>query len=470
MFDCYFGSVWIFDAMAAKPVWKWCGFNSVQLQQISASQMLIINVIFYKVNDGDGHIKLQYLLSPCPGIFVHDIDLIKKLSHTITISFHRVPYLYLTQVSSRCFVVQYFGVTKQYTEMRIFGSRVHYVNEFTVIRVGKDQYFDCLDTRHIQVMGMLPGKKFGWVYLFNSQLAVDNHLWTNVSFQAMRVGIFSEIPSACSVDEGFIIAVQDTCQELVTDATFLTNVYEQPAKVLNVIRLIRGCKQFTVTAARHTTHQLSFDGSLLCNSMVVGQLFPCKAQQGILCDSIKSCAFRIEVKLKSVSSACQATKYHIQLISSSSSIQLQWSVDSSNMMSFTTSMHKQLDALGYGHLAMDIMSDGILTDEPCALEITQTIVEIQYKSLHQTVLKSGMPLSCLVKQKYIDDYKREWKTHCFKWSVSAEHIAVKDDTYIRVNSSNLTWMEAEKFCHQHDGHLVSMTSVEEEHVVASLFD
>ena len=284
VFDCYFGSVWILDAMSAVPVWKWCGFNSMQLQQItSASQMFIIKAIFYKVNDGGAYIKMHHVLSLCPGIFVNDVSLVKILSHIITITYHGPAYFDLRQVSSRCFVVQYFHPTKQYKGIKIRGSTLHKVNEFNIIRAGKNKWLDCSDMWSVEVYGMLSARSFGHGKLYISHLIAHNRLWTNVSFRATHVTAYSKIPFACNVDEGLIIAVQNTCQDLYTDCTILEDVYEEVGELSQEVRLISACKQFTITADSHATHRFAFDSSLLCIPLVDGQRFPCKAQYSMEC-------------------------------------------------------------------------------------------------------------------------------------------------------------------------------------------
>ena len=51
-----------------------------------------------------------------------------------------------------------------------------------------------------------------------------------------------------------------------------------------------------------------------------------------------------------------------------------------------------------------------------------------------------------------------------------ESIIIANKAYIRVNSSDLSWVQAEEFCKSHDGHLVSITSADKEQVVKYLSD
>ena len=134
-------------------------------------------------------------------------------------------------------------------------------------------------------------------------------------------------------------------------------------------------------------------------------------QHGMLCENIRNCALLIEARVKSGS--CQAT---IQMISSDKRVQLEWHVDSSNMMKFTTSMnsYQSKHSYNHGYPAMDLKADHILTDGPCAVKITQTLEKSQSTSLHQTIVKSDISSSCLTKQAYFDDSALRWKTHCFK--------------------------------------------------------
>ena len=54
--------------------------------------------------------------------------------------------------------------------------------------------------------------------------------------------------------------------------------------------------------------------------------------------------------------------------------------------------------------------------------------------------------------------------------MSPEYVVVNGKEYIRVNTSNLSWVQAEEFCQKHNGHLVSIASADEEQTVKCLFD
>jgi hypothetical protein len=78
--------------------------------------------------------------------------------------------------------------------------------------------------------------------------------------------------------------------------------------------------------------------------------------------------------------------------------------------------------------------------------------------------------SCLERAFYFDEFSAMVRTHCFKWKVSEDHVVVGGLRYIRVNSSDLSWEEAERFCETRAAHLVSITSRHEERIVKSLLD
>ena len=75
-----------------------------------------------------------------------------------------------------------------------------------------------------------------------------------------------------------------------------------------------------------------------------------------------------------------------------------------------------------------------------------------------------------MKRTYFDDLSLKRKSHCFKWDMPGESIIIANKAYIRVNSSDLSWVQAEEFCKSYNGHLVSITSAEEEQLVKYLFD
>ena len=206
--------------------------------------------------------------------------------------------------------------------------------------------------------------------------------------------------------------------------------------------------------------------------------FPCMSRQGVICEDIRTCVLRIEASLLSSGNECQPSGYYMDVINYGhildEYVQLRWHIDYSTRMILTINLQDEIMQDYTNSLSMtqiDITNFRELTNFPCDLEITQAVVRREQELMPQIINMEEQLLSsaCLTKRAFFNDITERWKSFCFKWDMAPEHIIVHDESYIRVNSSDLTWVKAEEFCQNHNGHLVSITSQEEEHVVKVLF-
>ena len=478
--DCSFGGVWIFDSKSPEHVWKWCSFKTSMRQITSASSKFNIKVMLYQANGDTGYITMQYSLSTCVGIFTHDMNLASGLSHIVNID-HEESYgitrMYMTKVSGRCFVIQaVHESTKKFTTILAKGSRYSEINEFTILKTGFQDIIDC-ETWEISFEGMYSLGAFGTGKFSYLRITELDPFWSNVSLRAVNVHLLYNGIFSCGYHEGVIIAVQDGCHNLLTDTTILKKSHQETGDYSRSVRLLSACMHFTITVEMYHTFRLAFDDRLLCFPIAGEEPFPCRSKQGVLCENRTSCTLHIEAQLLTSSAgiACHPGGYYVDVIGFGfkQRVRLRWHIHSTSHMMFTADLHggDEFDILKVNNFNMDVTNyDKSGHSDSCELEITQKILRREYSVVHQTMIKQELSSTCLRSRSYRSGVlEQKWTKHCFKWDLSPEHVIVGDETYIRINSSDLTWLQAEQFCQSHNAHLVSITSPEEEQIVKAIF-
>ena len=477
VFDCNFGSVWIFDSILPEHVWQWCGFKTSPQQITSTSNMLNIKVIHYQSSEDVGYITVYHSVSSCVGIFTRDFNptAVSKLTDTVeldiisdSVSSDRSD-ISLSTMPGKCLVVQSLRENKKhFVAINIFGFRNHEVREFAIFRAGFHDIIDC-EYWEITLRGLLSVANFGRG-VFSYSKAIDHDpFWKSTSLRAEDVlAIFYDYYT-CGHNDGLIIAVNEECNDLLLDRTSLVDVHEEMAELSQAIRLQCECQKFMLNVGNYQSFRLSIDVGLLCMPLVKGVRFPCVSRQGIICEDVRTCVLRIEASLVTSSTDCG---YYVDVINYGYKlrdyVQLRWHLDYSSRMILTINLR---DEIMDDSTNIDITNDRKLTSLSCNLEITQIVIRQEQQPMPQIIIKEAQLLSpaCLTKRAYFNDVSRVWVPHSFKWDMSPEHIVVGDESYIRVNSSDLSWVQSEEFCQTHNGHLVSITSQEEEDVVKVLF-
>ena len=339
--------------------------------------------------------------------------------------------------------------------------------------MSKDEVLNCSDIWHVYLTAKFGVNQFGKAKFYPSKVIKDNPMWTNVFYHAVKATAYYDNNHVCGFDDGLIVTVKDSCDKLTTDTKYLISFEIALIEMQANIRLYSGCKQFPVDVGKLHPFLLGFDGRMLCRPLMANGHFPCISEQRILCESILHCALHLEVQLiQSSHTDCRSAGYYVDITGAERSVnvRLRWLVNSHRKVTFTADMYSGDFEYFYQRVMfMDITSNGA-SSTFCQLEITQTIVQgRQLVISHSTVLSDISP-SCLVRRTYYDDLAHKRRSHCFKWDMSPEYIAVNDEKYIRVNSSDLSWVQAEEFCQRYNDHLVSIASVDEEQTVRYLFD
>ena len=403
------------------------------------------------------------------------MNLASGLSHIVNTD-HKESYgitsMYITKVSGRCFVLQAVREnTKKFSAIFAKGSRHNEINEFTILRTGFQDIINC-ETWEISFEGMYSFGEFGTGKFSYIRITELHPFWSNVSLRAVNVQVVYYDHFSCGYHEGVIIAVQDGCHNLLIDTTILKS-HPETGEYSQSVRLLSSCMRFTITVVKVHTFQLALDDRLLCFPIASEEPFPCRSKQGVLCENRTSCTLHIEAQLLtgSAGTACHPGGYYVDVLGFrfKQRVWLRWHIHSTSHMMFTVDLHGG-DEFNIHNFNMDVTNyDKSGRSESCELEITQKILRREHSVVHQTMVKQELSSTCLRYRSYRPDVKQEWKKHCFKWDLSPEHVIVGDETYIRINSSDLTWLQAEQFCQSHNAHLVSITSTEEEHIVQAIF-
>ena len=465
--DCHFGSVWIFDVKSSKPVWKWCAFKRPFLQQLtSTSHQLSIKAVVYDTNNQGFDVKMQYRLSSCQGHFVYNEDLMNISNYNYRIKEFAGRLYYDTVSFSGCNVLQALPVsdTDELYALFTFANTEYsnLVSKYTFVRQSVYNMHFCSNMWRIFSEGLT------WPYVYGrGEVLLGMFDWyqTHITVQATSLGIEMNVPvELCTSNYEVIVIADDACDQLFTDRTFLS-FYPYLSGMEFTERFSSSCTQYLISLQYPNIFRLSFSGHPLCAPQHREQQFPCLSKEGTLCESISSCSLRIEVQKVGNDPVCEATGFHVDVMNVKETVRLRWHLRRQEKVAFIVDMFP-----GDIHAVMDIARDDV-SDENCSLQITQTLIKNDIlMGINTKILKLGSPTSCLKQVGYSHHIGDKRRAHCFKWSVSEDHVLVDDMMYIRVNSSDLTWIEAEQFCESHGGHLVSITSTHEENIVKTLFD
>jgi hypothetical protein len=462
VYDCYFGSVWIVDGVSGLPMWKWCGFRSNELQQItSPGNRVNIKLIAYG-DSGDFNITLRHVITPCVGVFPHNID-VNQFSTKVKVYVRRDDYR-IEAVAGSCFVFHVFqpsALLQERDEILYFqfrGSSTYEIREFTLIRVGQNERPKCTENWGAALDGIVDSNRHVTADFSYLSALSRSPSWSQVALRAFGLtATYLSFAQHCDYDDAFMIAVQSVCDGFTMDTTFVSGLLAHPPEVSYGLRLSSACSRFLVhSVPGGIPKKVSFSANNLCEPLQHGARYPCRARDGVLCASIRSCMIHV-----TVTSPCPHASHDVDATDFLATVRYRWHITAHREMTFAVSFHDS-----------DQLTIHIWTRESghdCHLIITQRIVQSEMPGYAGITLKSVTLSECLAQKYYLDDYMNVWNVKCFKNPMKAEHISYHGELYIKVKTSNYTWLEAHDFCQRENASLASITSLQEEHVVKSIF-
>ena len=479
VFDCHFGSVIISDKSSAA-LWKWCGFMSPSLQQVtSSSQELLVKAVLYTQPSDDLYIDLHYELSSCPGINPYDLDinLARNVVEVNTRSHHGWNHMNLVKIYGKCFVVQLIRkMSAENIIVSLQGQNRHEVQEYSIDIQQSFPLFQCSVSYSIMIGGLFSTSMYGAgeidYYTAHSD-PQQNFTFTN---RASSLQISTRIMNFCKgMMEDVFITVRDACENLFTDVSQLTRVAIQPFDVSSYEKLSSACSVVSMELTGYNEYRFHFHDLSLCLPHTNEARFPCSVRNSphITCHSHTDCVLHVEARLVA-SDICRDDIIMATIHSKDYMLRLAWFINQQKKLLYASFLLERIKHY-FQWSGMDnfigkfqIVS-GVRQENSCKLEISQQIKKSTIKPIayEGTVADGGPAAPCQLKlSDILTGYKD--KDECIKAGIRREYLTVENKSYMRVNSSEFSWREAQQFCERHNGSLMSVTSKSEENILMML--
>ena len=412
------------------------------------------------------------MLSDCQGINVNDNEHVNVAPTIVKVHYvketeRQFGQIKFTKMQGKCFLIQVLSHNiVKYNHIHIFGSRYDEVSRFTVMMLDDLQLLACEKVWdmffRVQMYSTMTSI-LGRGNLQNDKVnRIFNGEWSTVSFKAINAEVFPYYDCSRPTLQ-FAILVEEACDDLRTNISIFRSVNWESAEFSQDLKQSSGCQRFVVTVEMYYAVQLTIDDRLLCLSLNRNERFPCisKRSPENVCYDINSCVLQLQVNSILSNTKCHKVGLYVEIFDNIKQVLLRWHVKAHKKVLYATRM---VDKQSFHTILMNIKFDGQSDYHVCDVEILQKIVAVNRTPINLPIVKLSPSAPCL------EMLRKHNRTLCWKEGMVPEFMTLGTKTYVRVNSSSLTWTQAENFCRSLNGHLVSITSRKEADIISALFD